>query len=308
MTEPVGCGHDHPDSGAAFSQRDKALIDDFRAHGGVVTEGVHTGRTVLLLTTIGARTGGPRIAPLVYTRDGDRYVIVASKGGAPTHPAWYLNLVAHPIVTVEVGRETFLARAVMTEGAERDRLFAAHAAEFSYFTGYQKKTSRVIPVVLLERTGDATEEAVSRGFDAVKTVTIDAPRETVWEALTDPAKVKEWMHGTTVASDWVVGNPVTWTGEWKGRSYVDKGIVLAVEPGRLLRYTHWSPMGGTEDAPENYHTVTFELAGVRDTTTLTLTQDNNATQEEADAVAENNWGPVLLGLKAVAEKQPSNHG
>lgn len=143
-----------PDSSVAFSQRDRALIDDFRAHDGEVTQGVHTGRTVLLLTTTGAKTGEPRIAPLVHTRDGDRYVIVASKGGAPAHPAWYLNLVAHSMVTVEVGRETLAARATMTEGAERDRLFAAHAAEFPYFVGYQKKTSRVIPVVLLERIGD----------------------------------------------------------------------------------------------------------------------------------------------------------
>jgi deazaflavin-dependent oxidoreductase (nitroreductase family) len=143
-----------PDSSAAFSQRDRALIDDFRAHGGEVTEGFHAGRTVLLLTTKGARTGRPRIAPLVYTRDGDRFVIVASKGGAPTHPAWYLNLVADPVVTVEVGREAFAARASVTTGAERDRLFAAHAAEFPYFAGYQRKTSRVIPVVLLERLGE----------------------------------------------------------------------------------------------------------------------------------------------------------
>lgn len=142
-----------PDSTAAFSQRDRALIDDFRSHGGEVTEGVHAGRTVLLLATVGAKTGAPRIAPLVYTRDGGRYVIVASKGGAPAHPAWYFNLVADPLVTVEVGGETIAARATVTEGADRDRLFAAHAAEFPYFVGYQKKTSRVIPVVLLLRIG-----------------------------------------------------------------------------------------------------------------------------------------------------------
>jgi deazaflavin-dependent oxidoreductase (nitroreductase family) len=142
------------DSSVAFSQRDRALIDDFRAHGGQVTQGVHTGRTVLLLTTTGVKTGQPRIAPLVYTRDGDLIVIVASKGGAPAHPAWYLNLVADPVVTVEVGRETFAARATVTEGAERDRLFAAHAAAFPYFTGYQEKTTRVIPVVVLERIAE----------------------------------------------------------------------------------------------------------------------------------------------------------
>jgi deazaflavin-dependent oxidoreductase (nitroreductase family) len=137
------------DSMAAFSDDDRALIDDFRAHGGQVAQG----GAVLLLTTIGARTGEPRIAPLMYTRDADRYVVVASKGGAPAHPGWYANLVADPVVTVEVGPETFAARATATEEAERDRLFAAHAAAFPFFHGFQEKTSRVIPVVVLERVG-----------------------------------------------------------------------------------------------------------------------------------------------------------
>jgi deazaflavin-dependent oxidoreductase (nitroreductase family) len=89
----------------------------------------------------------------VYSRDGDHYVIMASKGGAPTHPAWYHNLVAHPIVTVEVGAEKFEARASVAQGAERDRLFAQHAAINPGFNDYQKRTSRVIPVVVLERLG-----------------------------------------------------------------------------------------------------------------------------------------------------------
>ena len=91
-------------------------------------------------------------------------------------------------------------------------------------------------------------------------------------------------------SYWTVGSPIISRGEWKGHSYVDKGTVLAFEPERLLTTTHWSPMGGTEDRPENYHTVTYELAEESGTTTLTLTQDNNATQAEADTMAENNWG------------------
>ena len=142
---------------------------------------------------------------------------------------------------------------------------------------------------------------MSRGFEAVKSLTIDAPRARVWEALTDPAMVGLWLHGTTMSTDWKVGGPITWTGEWKGRPYVDKGTVLAYEPERLLRTTHWSPLGGSEDTPENYHTVTYELAGEGGTTTLTLTQDNNPTQAEADAMAENNWGPVLRVLKETAE-------
>ena len=142
---------------------------------------------------------------------------------------------------------------------------------------------------------------MSRGFEAVSTVVIDAPKARVWDALTNPAKVKQYMHGTNLTADWQVGSPIAWAGEWKGKPYVDKGTVLEVEPENLLKYTHWSPMGGTEDAPQNYHTVTFELAGDGDRTTLTLTQDNNATQAEADTMAENNGGPILLGLKETAE-------
>jgi uncharacterized protein YndB with AHSA1/START domain len=143
---------------------------------------------------------------------------------------------------------------------------------------------------------------MSRGFKAIKTVNIDATRERVWEALTDPEKVKQYMHGTEMSTDWKEGSPIVWKGEWKGRSYEDKGTVLAVEPQKLLKYTHWSPMGGSEDKPENYHTVTYELAGEDGKTTLKLTQDNNASQEEADKMATDNWGPVLNGLKETVEK------
>ena len=139
-------------------------------------------------------------------------------------------------------------------------------------------------------------------FVAQTRITINAPADAVWLALTDPEKIKVYMHGTNLVTDWKVGGPITWKGEWKGKSYEDKGEVLAVEPGKLLRHTHWSPMGGTADKPENYHTVTYELAEQSGKTALTLTQDNNASQDEADAMAENNWGPVLEGIKAVAEK------
>lgn len=139
------------DPRAAFAAMSEALVRDFRAHDGEVTSGPFRGRPVLLLTTTGARSGERRLAPLVYTRDGDRYVIVASKGGAPTHPAWYLNLLAHPVVTLEVGGETFQARAHVASGPERDGLYARHAEVHPGFTDYQQRTSRVIPVVVLER-------------------------------------------------------------------------------------------------------------------------------------------------------------
>ncbi len=143
---------------------------------------------------------------------------------------------------------------------------------------------------------------MQRGFKAVTSVTINAPKAEVWDALTNPDKVEQYMHGTHVSSDWKVGSPVRWTGEWKGKPYEDKGEILEVKPNTLLRYTHWSPMGGSEDKPENYHTVTYELAGDDGKTNLTLTQDNNPTQEAADKMAQENWAPVLKGLKETAEK------
>jgi uncharacterized protein YndB with AHSA1/START domain len=143
---------------------------------------------------------------------------------------------------------------------------------------------------------------VARGFEAVSKVAIDAPKAKVWDALKNPAKVKQYMHGTNLTTDWKVGSPIAWKGEWKGKSYVDKGTVLEVEPDKLLKYTHWSPMGGSPDEPENYHAVTCELAEKDGKTILTLTQDNNATQAEADTMAKDNWGPMLEGLKKTAER------
>jgi deazaflavin-dependent oxidoreductase (nitroreductase family) len=133
---------------AAFMQ---VLIDDIRAHHGQVTQGPFAGRPVLLLTTTGAKSGLPRLTPVAYSRDADRSVIVASRRGEPTNPGWYHNLLAHPEVTVEAGGETFRARATVAAGAERDRLYAAHAALFPVFHDYQRATSRIIPVVLLDR-------------------------------------------------------------------------------------------------------------------------------------------------------------
>jgi uncharacterized protein YndB with AHSA1/START domain len=139
-------------------------------------------------------------------------------------------------------------------------------------------------------------------FVAERRITIEASIGAVWRALTDPELVKEYLHGTEMETDWQIGGPVTWKGDWKGQSYEDKGKVLEFDPQTLLKYTHWSSMGGSEDKPENYHTVTYELVEQDAKTILTLKQDNNASQEEANKMAENNWGPVLEGLKAVAER------
>jgi deazaflavin-dependent oxidoreductase (nitroreductase family) len=109
------------------------------------------GRNLMILTTKGARSGQDRSAIVTYTRDGDRYAIAGSKGGASTHPAWYHNLKANPLVTVEVRGEEFRARAIVTSGPERDRLWEQHATELPGFREYPKLTDRVIPMVLLER-------------------------------------------------------------------------------------------------------------------------------------------------------------
>ena len=127
------------------------IIDQFRDNGGEIKEGIFKGAPMLVLTTTGARTGATHTTPLVHTRDGDRYIIIASKGGAPTNPAWYHNLVANPTVTVEVGTEKFQARATPALGEERDRLFEAQATLMPNFAAYQRRTARRIPVVVLER-------------------------------------------------------------------------------------------------------------------------------------------------------------
>ena len=126
------------------------IIEEFRANGGE-TFGVFKGRPLLLLTTTGAKSGEARTTPLVYSKDRDRLVIIASMGGAPKHPAWYLNLAANPGVTVELGTEKFAASASSAEGTERDRIYAQQAEMMPAFAEYQQKTTRRIPVVLLER-------------------------------------------------------------------------------------------------------------------------------------------------------------
>jgi deazaflavin-dependent oxidoreductase (nitroreductase family) len=129
----------------------REIIEQFRANKGTMVSGMFKGGSLLLLTSTGAKSGQPRINPLAYSRDGDRYVIIASKNGAPTNPDWFHNVVAHPEVTVEVGPERFPATASVAEGAERDRLYAAQAALMPGFAEYEKKTTRRIPVVVLER-------------------------------------------------------------------------------------------------------------------------------------------------------------
>lgn len=128
-------------------QFNQALITEFRANGGSVSGWP----PLLLLTTIGARSSQLHTTPLLYSTDGEHIVIIAADSGAPKHPAWYHNLVANPAVTVELGREHFRMRAVIAEGKERERLFNQHAEQAPWIVEFQAKTTRQIPVVVLER-------------------------------------------------------------------------------------------------------------------------------------------------------------
>lgn len=135
---------------ADYADFTRQLMADIREHG-KPTSGPMAGRPLMILTTTGARSGEPRSAVVTYTRDGDRYVVAASKSGAPTNPAWYYNLLADPSATIETEGEKFPARATVTEGAERERLWNQHATERPEFRDYPTKTTRVIPVITLER-------------------------------------------------------------------------------------------------------------------------------------------------------------
>jgi len=128
----------------------KNIIEEFRAKGGQVG-GMFAGRPLLLLHTTGAKSGQPRVNPVAYVTDGDRLVVIASKGGAPTNPDWYYNLVANPLVTVEVGTEKFQARATVAAEPERTRLYKQMVTVMPGFAEYERKTTRVIPVVVLTR-------------------------------------------------------------------------------------------------------------------------------------------------------------
>jgi deazaflavin-dependent oxidoreductase (nitroreductase family) len=143
-----------PDPVAAMVAYNQTLIDDFREHSGKSTVGHFVGRQLMLLTTIGAKTGATRVSPLAYTVDNGNVIIIASKGGSDTHPAWFRNIEANPTVTVEVGTDKYRAHARIAHGAERERLYAQHAGTHPSFHEYVTKTDRVIPVIVLERLPD----------------------------------------------------------------------------------------------------------------------------------------------------------
>jgi len=133
-----------------MNDRNQKIIDEFRANGGKVG-GPFEGKMLLLLHTQGAKSKQERINPVACVKDGDRLVVIASKGGAPTHPDWYYNVMANPLVSVEVGTEKFQVRAKVAQEPERTRLYNAMVAMMPGFDDYRKKTTRVIPVIVLTR-------------------------------------------------------------------------------------------------------------------------------------------------------------
>ena len=131
-------------------------------------------------------------------------------------------------------------------------------------------------------------------------VEIDAGQDAVWAALTGPATVADWMMGAEVSTDWQVGSPITWRGEMDGRAFEDRGEVLEVDAPNRLSVTHYSPLMGRPDSPENYHTIVYTLSGGDGPTTLALTQDGNDSAEQAEQFSTT-WQGMLESLKSVVE-------
>lgn len=131
-------------------------------------------------------------------------------------------------------------------------------------------------------------------------ITINTPIAKVWEALVNPDMIKQYMFGTNVVTDWKEGSPIIWKGEWQGKAYQDKGTILKIDQERVLQYSHFSPLSGQPDVPENYHTVTIELSGQGRQTNVSLAQDNNATEQDREH-SEKNWQLMLEGLKKLLE-------
>lgn len=155
---------------------------------------------------------------------------------------------------------------------------------------------------------------MDKGLTAMASTTINVPNAIVWEALTDPGIIRQYMYGAETVSDWKKGSAIIWKGEREGMKYEDKGVILTIEPGYTLRYSHFSILAGVPDVLENYHTVTYilsneddyTLSSEDDHTFISLTQDNHANEKELEN-SRNMWETLLADLKKLLEKQPDNY-
>jgi uncharacterized protein YndB with AHSA1/START domain len=141
-----------------------------------------------------------------------------------------------------------------------------------------------------------------KGLIVKKSIHINAESAAVWDALVNPEKIKQYLFGTETISDWKVGSRIAYKGVWEGKTYEDGGVILQIVSGKIFQSTYWSSMSGTENIPDNYATVTYELMKEGSGTLLTLTQDNCKTPEQQKH-SESNWIMVLEGLKKVVEAQ-----
>jgi uncharacterized protein YndB with AHSA1/START domain len=148
------------------------------------------------------------------------------------------------------------------------------------------------------------EVSAMNELGGTSSITIDAPIDEVWKAITTPELIKQWFFGVDTESNWEPGSPLIHRGEWQGKPYVDKGEILRIEPPTLLVHTHWSDVSGLPDAPENYQEVTWALSERDGSTELTITE-RNLPSEETKAVSEASWKTALTSLKAVLEDSGS---
>lgn len=132
-------------------------------------------------------------------------------------------------------------------------------------------------------------------------IVIQASKASVWKALTDPDQIKKYLFGTETVSDWNVGSPITFSGVWEGKSYMDKGTVLQIETGKILKYNYWSSFSGTEDKPENYANIVYSLEEKNGKTVFSILQDGIKTKEARDH-SEQNWKMVMNNLKELLEE------
>jgi uncharacterized protein YndB with AHSA1/START domain len=136
----------------------------------------------------------------------------------------------------------------------------------------------------------------------ITTIDINTPAAKVWKGLTDPELVKQYFFGTNLKSDWKEGSPITFSGEWDGKTYEDKGSILEITPGEYVKYSYWSSMSGTEDKPENYANVSYRVTEKDGVTTLEITQDG-IKDEASKEHSEQNWQMVFGGLKKILEEK-----